>query len=131
MAKEFTYYGKTTEELKKMSVNEFMQFINARARRSLKRGFTEQQKKLLKLVEEAKQGKFKKPIKTHCRNMLVLPSMIGLLILVYNGKTFQPVSVTEEMIGHYLGEFSHTRQKVKHSAPGIGATKSSSAVSVK
>src|SRR3989344_5969653 len=98
MAKEFTYYGKTTEELKKMSVNEFMQFINSRARRSLKRGFTDQQKKFLKLVEEAKQGKFKKPIKTHCRNMLVMPSMIGLLILVYNGKTFQPVSVTEEMI---------------------------------
>ena len=131
MAKEFTYYGKTTEELKKMSVNEFMQFINSRARRSLKRGFTDQQKKFLKLVEEARQGKFKKPIKTHCRNMLVLPSMIGLLILVYNGKTFQPVSVSEEMIGHYLGEFSHTRSKVKHSAPGIGATKSSSAVSVK
>lgn len=63
--------------------------------------------------------------------MIVLPEMVGKLIQVHNGKIFAPVAITDEMIGHYLGEFALTRQKVKHSAPGIGATKSSAAASVK
>ena len=63
--------------------------------------------------------------------MIIVPDMLGLTILVYQGKEFFPVSVSEEMLGHYLGEFAQTRVKVKHSAPGIGATKSSASVSVK
>lgn len=131
MAKQFTYHGKTLEELKKLSINEFMQIANARARRSLKRGLTEQQKKLLKNIEKAQQEKSNKPIKTHCRNMIILPQMVGVTLLVHTGKTFTAVTITEEMLGRYLGEFSLTRTRVKHSAPGIGATRSSAAVSVK
>ena len=63
--------------------------------------------------------------------MIVLPEMVGILIQIYNGKAFSPVEITHEMIGHYLGEFAMTRRKVEHSAPGIGATKSSAAMSVK
>lgn len=131
MAKEILYRGKTIEELKNLSVESFISLATARQRRSLKRGFTEPQKKLLEKIKKSKLGVYKKQIKTHCRDMVVIPDMIGLNILVYQGKEFTPVSITEEMLGHYLGEFTQTRVKVKHSAPGIGATKSSASVSVK
>jgi len=124
--KEFRYRGKTPEELKKLSLSEFISMMPARQRRSLKRGFTEQQKILLKSVRSGD-----KEIKTHCRNMIILPEMIGIVIRVYSGKEFIPVPIEEDMIGHYLGEFVLTRKKVAHSAPGIGATKSSASISVK
>ena len=63
--------------------------------------------------------------------MVVLPEMVGLEIKVYDGKTFVPVRVESEMVGHYLGEFTYNRKKLAHSAPGVGATKSSSALSVR
>ena len=131
MTKEFHYRGKTLEELQKLSLNDVISLLPARQRRSLKRGFTEQQKKLLKKIEQVQQGKIKKTIKTHIRDMIILPNMVGILLLIHRGKEFMPLKITEEMIGHYLGEFAFTRTRVKHSAPGIGATRSSAAVSVK
>ena len=131
MAKEFSYKGKTLDELQKMDLREFMELLPARQRRSLKRGLTDQQKILLKKIKKAKIGDYKKQIKTHLRNMIILPEMVGLIIKVYTGKDFLPVEITANMIGHYLGEFVQTRYRVKHSAPGIGATKSSAAISVK
>nr|AJS12479.1 30S ribosomal protein S19 [uncultured archaeon] len=83
------------------------------------------------MIQAVHQGKHKKPVKTHCRDMIILPDMIGQLIQVHNGKEFTPIAITYDMIGHYLGEFSPTRRKVQHSAPGIGATKSSGSLSVK
>jgi len=124
--KEFTYRGKTLEELKKMSINEFMELLPSRQRRSLKRDLTEQQKILLKKIKDKESD-----VETHCRNMIILPEMVGFMVKVYNGKTFTAVRITEEMIGHYLGEFAITRQRVEHSAPGIGATRSSASLSVK
>jgi small subunit ribosomal protein S19 len=124
--KEFTFYGKTLEEMKKMSLNEFAQLTNARVRRSLLRGLTDAEKILLKVVK-ANHPK----IKTHCREMIILPDMVDKTILVYNGKEFIAVQITSAMLGHRLGEFVPTRRGVKHSAPGIGATKSSAAMSVK
>lgn len=124
--KEFTYKGKTLDELKAMSLNEIMLLFPARERRSLKRGFTEQQKILLKHIRAKKSN-----IETHCKDMIVLPEMVGMVIRIHNGKEFVAVTIQEEMIGHYLGEFVITRKKVEHSAPGIGATRSSAALSVK
>lgn len=126
MPREFIYYGKKLEELKQMSIEDVIKLMPSRQRRSLKRGMTEQQKKFLAKLKVAK-----KPVKTHCRDMIILPEMVGKLIQIHNGKLFVSVQLTDEMIGHYLGEFALTRQKVKHSAPGIGATKSSAAMSVK
>jgi small subunit ribosomal protein S19 len=57
--------------------------------------------------------------------MVIIPEMIGKRILVYMGKDWVTVDVTGEMLGHVLGEFSMTRHRVQHSAPGVGATKSS------
>ena len=124
--KEFTYRGKKLEELKALSLNELSELLPARQRRSLKRGFTEQQKILLKKIKKNENN-----IETHCRDMLIMPEMVGKIIKVHNGKEFTTISIMEEMIGHYLGEFSLTRNRVEHSAPGIGATRSSATLSVK
>jgi len=124
--KEFAYRGKSMEELMKLSLNEIATLFPARQRRSLKRGLTEQQKILLSKIRKNETN-----IKTHCRDMLVLPEMTGKTIKVYNGKEFVSVIIMDEMIGHCLGEFALTRRKVEHSAPGIGATRSSAALSVK
>ena len=125
------YKGKTTDELVKLSLQEFVKLLPSRQRRSLKKGFTEEQKKLLHMLQQSREGKYKKPVKTHCRDMIGLPEMVSHSVQVYNGKEFIPLIITYEMIGRYFGEFALTRKKVEHSAPGIGATKSSGSLSVK
>jgi len=129
--KEFTYRGKTLGELRSMPTQEFAKLLTTRERRSLSRGFTEAQKILMKKVEAANNGTRKKPIKTHCRNMIILPNMVGLMINIHRGNKFDAIQIMPEMIGHRLGEFAETRVRLKHSAPGIGATKSSAYASVK
>lgn len=131
MPKEFTYRGKTLPELQKLPLEEIIKLLPSRQRRSLKRGFTPAQKKLLLKIENTNKGTYKKQLRTHCRDMIVLPNMVTLMIYIYKGNAFVPVMIQPEMIGHYLGELTMTRKKVEHSAPGIGATKSSSALSVK
>ena len=124
--KEFNYKGKTVDELKKLSLNELAQLLPSRQRRKIKRGFTDQHKILLKKIRSNEKN-----IETHDRDMIILPEMIGLTLKVYQGKEFMPVLIEPEMIGHYLGEFALTRKKVAHSAPGIGASRSSASASVK
>jgi len=127
--KKFRYRGKTLEELLNMPLDEFVKLLPARQRRSLLRGFTPAQKKLLLKIRKtkAKMGKSKRPpvIRTHVRDLVILPEMIGLTIAVYNGKEFVPVRIVPQMIGHYLGEFSHTTKIVQHGEPGLKATRSS------
>ena len=124
--KEFTLKGKTTEEIKNMSLNEISQLLTARQRRTLKRGLKEPQKILLKKLKAKEEN-----IETHCRDTIILPEMIGSKIKVHQGKEFVPVTIEADMVGHYLGEFALTRKRVTHSAPGIGATRSSASLSVK
>ena len=134
MPKEFRYKGYTLEELQKMPMDEFIKLLPARQRRSLLRGLTEAQRILLEKIRKAKkamkEGK-KVVIKTHVRDMIILPEMVGLTIHVYNGKEFVPVEIKPEMIGHYLGEFAITCKPVKHGAPGVGASRSSMYVPLK
>jgi len=132
MARIFTYKGKTIEELKAMSLDELIKILPSRIRRSLKRGLDEQNRKLLlKIRKTLASGDNNKEIKTHCRDMPILPEMVGAKIKVHKGGVhknnddFVRVEITPEMIGHYLGEFALTRKPVKHSAAGIGATRSS------
>jgi len=131
MVKEFKFKGKTLEEIKQMPLSEFAKLIPSRERRKLSRGFTDAEKRLLLKVREFKEGKRKKNIKTHCRDIIVIPEMVDLMIYVHSGKVFMPVQILPEMLGHRLGEYVPTRQKVSHSAPGIGATRSSAFASVK
>ncbi|HDQ16164.1 MAG TPA: 30S ribosomal protein S19 [Bacteroidetes bacterium] len=120
--KEFTYRGLSLEELQKLTIEEFMPLLPSRVRRTLRRGLTVRQEKLLNDIEKTTPGT---PIKTHCRNMVILPNFVDHVIQVYNGKEFQRVDIQPNMIGHYLGEFALTRQKVTHTGPGVGATRSS------
>jgi small subunit ribosomal protein S19 len=125
MDDEFRYRGFKLSELKEMGIKEFSEHIPARQRRTLDRGLTDPQKALLRKLEK------KDNVKTHCRDMIVLPVMVGKTIRVHNGKEFQALRVIEEMVGHYLGEYILTRKKVAHSSPGVGATRSSASVSVR
>jgi len=129
--KEFRYRGYTLEELMNMSLEDLAKLLPSRQRRSLKRGLTPEQKKLLRKIRLAKKGKYQKPIRTHSRDMIVLPEMVGMTIYVHNGKEFVPIEIKEEMIGHYLGEFALTRKRVQHGSPGVGATRSSMFVAIK
>ncbi len=125
----YTFRGKDIEELKKMSNNELMQIVNADFRRVLKRGFSKEEQILLKKIEKHKKDG--KPIRTHCREMFILPSFVGLTIYVHNGKEFVPVEIKPNMIFHRLGEFALTTKQVRHGSPGIGATRSSTYVPIK
>jgi small subunit ribosomal protein S19 len=128
MAKEITYRGKTIEDLKKIDIREFARYTDSRTRRSILRQYNEIEKFLKKCKN---LGEKRRLIKTHLRDMVIVPGMVGYSIQVYNGKIFIPVMIDGEMIGHRLGEFSLTRTKVQHGAPGIGATRSSASASVK
>ena len=120
MARIFLLRGKTIEDLQKMSLEEFAKIIPSRSRRNLMRGFDDDEKKFLEKLRSSS-----KPVRTHIREMVIIPEMLFKKILVHNGKEWVSVDVKPEMLGHRLGEFALTRKKVMHSAPGVGATKSS------
>ena len=127
MARILKFKGKTLEEMEKMSLEEFSKILTSRERRSLLKGLTERQKKLLEEIRKDKD-KFHK---THERDMIILPEMVDVKFGVYNGKEFKPVTITFDMIGHRLGEFATTRGRVLHSAPGMGATRGSKHIPLK
>ena len=123
---EFTYRGHTVSDLKKMSLQEFTDLLPASQRRKINRGFTEDHKRLIQRVKDGRTM-----IRTHLRDMIILPEMIGIDLEIHNGKKFSRVSVQPEMIGHYVGEYALTRNTVKHGSAGVGATRSSKFVPLK
>ncbi len=134
MPKEFTYRGHTLTELEAMSMDKFINLLPSRQRRSLSRGLTPQQRTLLEKIRAAKESSRKgnpKLVKTHIRDMVILPEMVGLKILVHSGKEFITLEIKPDMIGHYLGEFAVTNKPVRHGTPGIGASRSSMYVPLK
>jgi len=124
-SKEVFYRGQSLDSLKKLDVRETAKYLPSRARRSVLRHF-QIIENFIKRCEQSVATK--KKIRTHLRDIVIVPKLVGLAIGVYNGKTFNDVHITHEMISHRLGEFSPTRQRVAHSAAGIGATKSSRAL---
>ena len=131
MVKTFSYKGKSVEELQKIPNEELFLLLNSRQRRSLKRGLSDNKKKLMSEIKLAKEGKNKNPIKTHQRDLIILPNMIGVTINVFSGKEFMPITISAEMIGHYIGEYVITNKRVSHGAPGVGASRSSLYVPLK
>jgi small subunit ribosomal protein S19 len=121
--KEFTYRGYTLEEMKAMTLDEIIQLLPSRARRTYKRGLDEAQSIFVQRLRS--DGASEDPLRTHCRDVPVLPDFVGKTVAIHNGKEFVDVEIKPEMIGHYLGEFAMTRKTVKHSGPGVGATRSS------
>jgi len=134
LVRKYTYRGYTLEELQSMPMDEFIKLIPSRQRRSLLRGLPRRQKKLLEKLRRArralKKGK-KIIVRTHNRDMVILPEMVGLSIGVHNGKEFIKVDITPDHIGHYLGEYAPTHKRVQHGNPGVGATRSSMYVPLK
>lgn len=126
--KEYKYRGKSLEELNKLDIREFAKFLPSRERRSLLRNSDQVQKFVTRCIKYNEKGK---NIRTHFREIIIVPALIGLTIFVHNGRSFEQVKIIPEMLGHRLGEFSHTRKSIKHGAAGIGATKSSASRSVK
>lgn len=131
MPKEFRYRGLTLEQLNSMSTEALLELLPSRARRSLNRGVSEEKRKLLEDARAIREGRSSGQIRTHARDMVVLPSMVGLTIGVHNGREFVALEVKPEMIGRYLGEFVITNKKVVHGTPGIGASRSSLYVPLK
>jgi len=131
MVKKFDYRGIPLSELENMSLEKLFQLFNARQRRSLTRGITDGKRKLIEEIKAAKTGKVKNPIKTHVRDLIVLPYMVGVTVNVFSGKAFVPVTIIPEMIGRYLGEFVINNKRVVHGSPGVGASRSSLYVPLK
>ena len=128
LGKEFTYQGKKLEELKQLSLSEFANLLPSRERRTILRSGTLIEKFLKRCNKKSDK---EKNIRTHNRDIIIVPKLVGLTISIHNGKEFTQIIVTEEMIGHRLGEFTQTRSRVQHGAPGIGATRGSAFLSVK
>jgi small subunit ribosomal protein S19 len=135
MPKEFMFRGYTFEKLQNVSMDEFISLLPSRQRRSLQRGLTIEQRRLLEKIRAAKEpaetGEAAKPVKTHARDMVILPEMIGATVQVHNGKEFVAITMIPEMVGHYLGEYAVTNKPVRHGTPGIGASRSSMYVPLK
>ncbi len=120
--KKFVFKGKTLEELKKLDVREFAKYSTSSSRRYILRNFQTIEQFL---KESREKNDRKKPIKTHNRDLVIVPEMVGWKISVHRGNSFEPVEIVEEMMGHKLGEFALSRKKVVHTKSGAGATKGS------
>ncbi|HYA10516.1 MAG TPA: 30S ribosomal protein S19 [Thermoplasmata archaeon] len=120
--REFSFRGKTLDELKALSLEELARVLGSRARRSIRRGFNDETSRFFERMSSTPP---EKTVRTHCRDALVLPAHVGRKVAVHNGKEFKELEVRPEMVGHYYGEFALTRRFEKHSGPGVGATRSS------
>merc|ERR1712157_558346 len=133
--RKFTFRGIDLEQLLDMNKNELVELFCARPRRKFQRGLKRKAhaliKKLNKAKKEAPAGEKPEAVRTHLRNMIIVPEMIGSVVGVYNGKSFNQVEIRPEMIGHYLGEFSITYKPTAHGRPGIGSTNSSRFIPLK
>ncbi len=128
MVRQVFYKGVDVEQISKITLDEFLKLIPSNSRRTLKRMGAQ----VKKFIEKLRKHDFsKKPMKTHYRQMVILPEMLGKKFLVYNGKEFAEVLITPEKLGRRLGEYSITIKLVRHSGPGIGATRGSKSVELK
>lgn len=133
--REFKFKGVAVDQIQKISIENLMPLLNSRQRRSLDRRLStymnDEKRKFREELKLAREGKLKNPLKTHLRDMIILPDMVGLTVLVHNGKEFVSFAIRPEMVGHYLGEFSITNKRVQHGSPGVGSSRSSLYVPLK
>lgn len=129
MARVFTFRGKSLEELQQLSVADFSKLVKSRQRRSIKRMGMDYRALIAKVEKAKKSGK--QVVKTNIREAVILPSWVGMKFAIHNGREFKDLYITQEMLGHRLGEFVFSTKRVVHSAPGIRATRGSKFLSVK
>lgn len=135
MVRKFEYRGIPLDKLQNMSLDRQLQLFNARQRRTLSRyianGISDERRNLIEKIKAVKMGKKTGPIKTHLRDLIVLPYHVGITLEVYSGKEFVPIEIVPEMIGRYVGEYVITNKRVTHGSPGVGASRSSLYVPLK
>jgi small subunit ribosomal protein S19 len=135
LVREFRFRGLNVDQLKNLSIEALLPLLNARQRRSLDKRvgkyMNDEKRKLRERIKNVRQGNSNETIRTHVRDMIILPDMVGITINIHNGKDFSPITIKPEMIGHYLGEYSITNKRVQHGAPGVGASRSSLYVPLK
>lgn len=129
MPKDFLYQGRTEEQLLALSMDEFIKMLPSRMRRSLMRGLSSEHRLIIEKMRRWQKGT--KDVKTHARDLIILPEMIGKEIHVFNGKEFKEVKLDMKKVGHYLGEYAITNTPVRHGKPGIGASRSSMYIPLK
>ncbi len=122
--KQFTFRGKTIEEMKALDVREFAKLLASRERRFVLRQFNDIENFINRANKKIARSK---AIRTHKRDLIIVPGMIGMKIHIHDGRNFVPIEVVGEMLGHKFGEFAPTRGKIKHGKAGIGATKGTKA----
>lgn len=130
MPEKIAFRGMYPADAEKLDQKQYLGLVKSRERRSMKRNGLDY-KKLLAKVEEYKKAGKTKPIRTHIREAVIIPSWIGVKFEVHNGKEFQALQISANMLGHRLGEFAYTTKRVLHSAPGIRATRGSKFLAVK
>jgi len=126
--------GYSKEQLMEMPLDQFLKLLNSRERRALKRALEEtnmEYKMLIDKVRKMKKSGKVKPVKTHCREAVIIPEWLGMRFLVYNGKEWRPVDIDLQKLGRRLGEFSFPVKFIKHSGPGVGATRGSKFIPLK
>jgi len=128
MPRIFTFRGKKIEELQKLSTDEFAKLLNSQQRRAIKRMGMKYKQLIAKVEERRAKGKI---VKTQVREAVILPGWVGTKFGIGDGRVFQEFTITENMLGHRLGEFAFTTKRVQHSAPGIRATRGSKFLAVK
>ena len=135
MVREFRFRGLNVDQLKNLSIEALLPLLNARQRRSLDKRvgkyMNDEKRKLRERIKNVREGNSNETIRTHVRDMIILPDMVGITINIHNGKDFSPITRKPEMIGHYVGEYSITNKRVQHGAPGVGASRSSLYVPLK
>jgi small subunit ribosomal protein S19 len=135
LVREFRFRGLNVDQLKNLSIEALLPLLNARQRRSLDKRvgkyMNDEKRKLRERIKNVRENNSNETIRTHVRDMIILPDMVGITINIHNGKDFSPITIKPEMIGHYLGEYSITNKRVQHGAPGVGASRSSLYVPLK
>merc|ERR1719163_1292503 len=124
--RKYSYRGIDLEKLLDLSNQDLMELFRSRQRRKfsrgIKRNYVTVLKKLRKAKRETAYGEKPEAVKTHLRNMVIVPEMIGSVVGVYNGKQYISCEVKPDMVGYYLAEFSITYKPIKHGRAGMGAT---------
>ncbi|KAF0852354.1 40S small subunit ribosomal protein uS19 (rpS15) [Andalucia godoyi] len=124
--RKYSFRGVELDNLLDLNDEQFAQMLTCRHRRKFNRGVKLGVQTLLKKCRKSKKdlkiGEKPEPVKTHLRNVTIVPDMIGSVIGVYNGKGFVAVDVKADMLGYYLGEFALTYKPVGHGRAGAAAT---------
>ncbi len=134
--RRYTYKGIDLEDLVKLPRESFIKMLGSRQRRRLvgrevPHKYIRFYKKCVAAKKDVPLGEKPKAVKTHLRDAIILPELVGSVVGIYSGRAFVPVEIKPDMIGRYLAEFSITYKPVKHGRPGIGASKGSSAIELR